>query len=345
MCIYEKIIENPAGKNSNKHGLGGDETLPRSMRNIRVGCGRCYECRNAKAGEWKVRLDAELRNNELRAWFITLTMSEESLADLISKVREDENKMRNKRGKGIKRKVKIKDRSWDENIVVDAVWEEEGTIMNSYGHPNNRRWENKVATKAMRLFLERWRKKFKESLRHWMITELGTGDTKRIHLHGIIWCPKEQIMWLRQEWKYGITFVGQYVNGRTIGYIVKYILKESQDKSFDPIVLTSPGIGKAYIEENRERHKFIGDETETRVKISNGALMRMPTYMKRHIYTEEERRVLWQRQIEKSKKEIWVAGNKITTPYVGLKGRADMMKKVKEATAWARIRERKLYDN
>ena len=47
--------------------------------------------------------------------------------------------------------------------------------------------DNEIATVAMRRFLERWRKKYKVSLRHWFITELGHTGTENIHLHGIIW--------------------------------------------------------------------------------------------------------------------------------------------------------------
>ena len=33
--------------------------------------------------------------------------------------------------------------------------------------------DNQIATHAVRLFLERWRKKHKTSIRHWLVTELG----------------------------------------------------------------------------------------------------------------------------------------------------------------------------
>ena len=33
--------------------------------------------------------------------------------------------------------------------------------------------DNAIAAYAIRKFLERWRKKFKKSLRHWLVTELG----------------------------------------------------------------------------------------------------------------------------------------------------------------------------
>ena len=46
--------------------------------------------------------------------------------------------------------------------------------------------DNDIATKAVRLFLERYRKHYKKSMKHWLITELGHTGTERIHLHGIL---------------------------------------------------------------------------------------------------------------------------------------------------------------
>jgi hypothetical protein len=47
--------------------------------------------------------------------------------------------------------------------------------------------DNEIATLATRRFLERWRKKYKKSVKHWLVTELGGNGTENIHLHGIIW--------------------------------------------------------------------------------------------------------------------------------------------------------------
>ena len=42
---------------------------------------------------------------------------------------------------------------------------------------------NAVATIAVRRFLERWRKKYKKSVKHFLITELGHNGTERIHIY------------------------------------------------------------------------------------------------------------------------------------------------------------------
>ena len=46
--------------------------------------------------------------------------------------------------------------------------------------------DNAIATKGVRMFLERWRKKHKKSVKHWPITELGGGRYEHLHIHGII---------------------------------------------------------------------------------------------------------------------------------------------------------------
>ena len=46
--------------------------------------------------------------------------------------------------------------------------------------------DNKTATLAVRRFLERWRKQFGTSVKHWLVTELGQENTERIHIHGLI---------------------------------------------------------------------------------------------------------------------------------------------------------------
>ena len=96
---------------------------------------------------------------------------------------------------------------------------------------------------AVRRFLERWRKKYKKSVKHWLVTELGHQGTERIHLHGIIF-TKETSETIQNIWKYGNIWVGTFVNTKTINYIIKYITKIDEDhKGFKSIILSSAGIG------------------------------------------------------------------------------------------------------
>ena len=60
--------------------------------------------------------------------------------------------------------------------------------------------DNEIAKIATRRFLERWRKKHKKSVRHWLVTELGHNGTENIHMHGILWTDKRED--INNIWKY-----------------------------------------------------------------------------------------------------------------------------------------------
>ena len=97
-----------------------------------------------------------------------------------------------------------------------------------------------------------------KSVKHWFITELGHEKTERLHLHGIVWGlgngKKET-----DNWKYGITFTGYFVNEKTINYITKYMLKiDEKHPKFRGKVLCSAGIGAGYLKrEDAKRHVYI----------------------------------------------------------------------------------------
>lgn len=176
-------------------------------------------------------------------------------------------------------------------------------------------FDNAVATKATRLFLERWRKKFKKSVKHWLITELGHENTERIHLHGMIWTD-EPISMIRKMWSYGWIYprddnTKNWVNEQTVNYVMKYITKVDKDhKEYKPKILCSMGIGSNYVNtQNFKRHKFDGAETITTYKTKTGHDIALPVYWRNKAFTEEEREKLWLYQLDK--KERWVMGEKI----------------------------------
>eukprot|EP00697_Spironema_sp_BW2_P005853 gnl/Spiro4/18160_TR9695_c0_g1_i1.p1 gnl/Spiro4/18160_TR9695_c0_g1~~gnl/Spiro4/18160_TR9695_c0_g1_i1.p1 ORF type:complete len:277 (-),score=-54.91 gnl/Spiro4/18160_TR9695_c0_g1_i1:3-833(-) len=110
--------------------------------------------------------------------------------------------------------------------------------------------DNLIATQATRYFLERWRKKHKKSLRHWLVTELGHEGTENIHLHGLIWNKDYRL--IEKLWQYGYVWPGSYVNMRTVNYIVKYVNKADADHpTYKSIILTSAGIGASYINDSK----------------------------------------------------------------------------------------------
>ena len=167
--------------------------------------------------------------------------------------------------------------------------------------------DNKIAKIAVRRFLERWRKKNKKSVRHWLVTELGHKNTEHLHLHGIIWTDKPED--IEKIWKYGYVWKGyekngrieNYVSGRTVNYIVKYIHKTDADhKYYKPKVLTSAGIGKGYMTRtDKERNKFNGEKTIETYKTRSGHDMTLPKYFRNKIYSDDEREKLWIQKLDK----------------------------------------------
>lgn len=170
--------------------------------------------------------------------------------------------------------------------------------------------DNATATLGVRRFLERWRKKYKKSVRHWLITELGHKGTERIHLHGILF-TKEDKETIQKIWGYGMIWIGSYVNEKTINYIVKYITKtDKKHPEYNGKILTSAGIGKGYIKRKDSKlNKYNKEKTKEHYKTRQGIKLNMPKYYRNHIYTEEEREKLWLEKL--NKEERYVLGTRI----------------------------------
>lgn len=166
--------------------------------------------------------------------------------------------------------------------------------------------ENDIATKILRLFLERVRAKYKKSVKHWVVTELGE-ERGRIHLHGIFFTDNEEIF---KHWTEGNVFIGGYVNERTVNYIVKYMVKPDIKNKFTGVVLCSKGIGAHYVRRtDAALNKFNGTQTKETYRFRNGVKINLPIYYRNKIYTEEEKEKLFLQKIEKG--EIYVRGVKV----------------------------------
>ena len=170
--------------------------------------------------------------------------------------------------------------------------------------------ENTIAKTGFRLFLERVRKETGQSVKHWFVTELGE-DRGRIHLHGILFDQKA-VEYMRKNWKYGNTFVGDYCNLRTVRYITKYMLKKDvKHPKFEGIVLSSAGIGAAYIKrinikEKRERAHI--DRTPAYIW-RDGRKCKLPKYYVDKIFTDEDREEMWTRTLDTG--ITWIHGEKV----------------------------------
>jgi len=169
--------------------------------------------------------------------------------------------------------------------------------------------ENAIVTLACRRFLERWRKKYKVSVKHWLVSELGSGRYEHVHLHGIIY--SDEVEAIKEKWAYGYVFIGQYVNEKSINYMVKYIHKQDlEHKLFKPKILTSDGIGHNYTNTyNAKLNKYNENKTTETYTLSSGHQISLPIYWRNKIYTEEEREKLWLHRLDKE--ERYVCGEKI----------------------------------
>ena len=169
---------------------------------------------------------------------------------------------------------------------------------------------NALATLAVRRFLERYRKKFKKSCKHWLITELGHNGTERIHLHGILFTDANTGV-IKNLWSYGFSYIGEYCNQKTINYVVKYVTKPDTDHpNYQPVILCSPGIGKNYLKgSNAINNRYKGTQTNETYRLPTGHKIALPVYYRNHIYNDEEREKLWLQKLDKH--ERWVCGIKI----------------------------------
>lgn len=179
--------------------------------------------------------------------------------------------------------------------------------------------ENASAVLGVRRFLERWRKKYKKSVRHWLVTELGQNSTERIHIHGIIWTDKEAD--ISRIWKYGhinigshkwnkgkLVFRGEhYCNARSVNYMVKYLHKaDPKHREYKPKTMCSPKIGANYMETLRAKDNEYkpNGETKTYYKTPEGLKVALPMYYRNKIYNEEEREKLWMERLDEETRYV-----------------------------------------
>lgn len=308
MCLYPQLIRNkkytPNQKNGGIVDYSGfiNGTNDRRILAVPIGCGNCIECRKQKKNEWQVRLLEDVRHNK-NGKFITLTFSNEKIKEYAERVTWKTTKTiigvkktwTDKNGKECKR---YKYKETKEKILLKGY-----------------ETDNEIATQAVRDWLERWRKKFGKSLRHWLITELGHKGTENIHLHGIIW-TNEDLETIKKTWNNGFIWTGEtdeigrttnYVNEKTVNYITKYVQKIDYDhKYYKPKILTSAGIGEGYFKRaDSKRHSYIeGGKTRDYYTTRTGHKVRLPIYYRNKLFNDETREKLWLEKLDQNKRYI-----------------------------------------
>lgn len=314
MCLFTKFIINPRVKKAYKEGNAKEvikNLKNENMYMVPVTCGECIECRKRLSMDWTVRLNYEIQENK-NGKFMTMTFSNEALDELYETTKE------------YRKLYKM-------------------TGLKKYKLPKG---VHGITTLAIRRFTERWRTFHKETIRHWLITELGHEETERIHIHGIIFTDKT-IEEIEERWMYGWCDDGSkkgggYVNGRTIGYITKYITKIDKDHpGFRGKIYASKGIGREFYKDKHNMYysRYQGPEkTNDHIKLQNGRKIGMPMYYKIKTYSEEERAELWDAKIKKG--DAFVLGQKIRGGYSSKKGEKELEAALRHAR---RINVRKGY--
>lgn len=148
--------------------------------------------------------------------------------------------------------------------------------------------------KAVRLFLDRCRKKYGKALRHWFTCEYGSLHG-RPHYHGIIFGTPALSDAIISEfnllWSYGFIYVG-YVDERTCRYVSKYVTKGASLGKKAPRVLSSPRIGLSYLSDATfQQHRRIDRDTGLFLNsyVLHGNPIPLPRYYNDYLYTYEER--------------------------------------------------------
>lgn len=279
MCLYPQLIKNKKYEKNKKNGGVIPAILDKRVLAVPVPCGRCMECRKQEARKWQVRLLEDIKDNK-NGKFVCLTFSNESIKELSEEINKKHNRIKENGAKEVKR-----------------IYENEKI----QGYER----DNEIATLAVRRFTERWRKKYKKTIRHWLITELGHEGTENIHMHGFIWSD-EPIGEIRRHWMYGGIWAGyndqSNVGEAAVNYNIKYVHKQDNDhKEYKPKILCSKGIGAGYIKRANKKNDYY--KTRTGHKIAT------PSYYRNKIYTDEEREDLWLKRLDKE--ERWINGERV----------------------------------
>ncbi len=189
--------------------------------------------------------------------------------------------------------------------------------------------ENEVCRLAMRRYLERWRKQYGKSLRHWCVTEKGQTSTERIHMHGIVWTDKDKED-IVLKWKYGFCDIGKKgVGEESAGYLVKYMHKvDERHRDFKSKVFTSAGMGAGYLDRYDSK---IGKKNEQYVDRS-GKKLALPQYFRQKLYDDDEREELWMQKLDEQRRfvlgvEVDVSTEEGEEDYVKLRAAARMKNK------------------
>lgn len=148
----------------------------------------------------------------------------------------------------------------------------------------------KDSAKYFRDFIDRLRyyTPNRRSPKRFFISELGE-STQRLHFHGLVWDVDQPEYILRRTWKYGFSTWSRVRSARAITYTTSYFTKFA-GKFHKPFLFVSPGLGAGYAGDSRwlawRKSKSSVDRLLT--CDFNGVPYRLPTYLRKKIFTTGE---------------------------------------------------------
>lgn len=295
MCLYPRIIKNKKYTANKKNGGIVPPLIDERVGYVPIGCGKCMECRRKVKREWQVRLNEELRSNKEKATFVTWTFNDKALHyyEELARKEQKETYEELKRNGMLKTSTKRNKKKYLRGYELD----------------------NEVCRIAVRRYTERWRRKHKKTLRHWIVPEIGKRGTERLHIHGIVWT--NEIKDITDIWnngkigEAGRVDIGYRCDEKTINYIIKYLVKQDEHhKEYKPKLFVSQGIGRNYLKRlDSSLNKYKKGETDETYKTRKGLKLALPIYYRNKLYNEYERELLWLEKLDKN--ERWVDKERI----------------------------------
>lgn len=176
----------------------------------------------------------------------------------------------------------------------------------------------------IRLFLDRYRKRFGHSPRHWIINEYGDDPqrSRRLHFHALFFDNEIFRYQLEEVWQYGIVRSSRLRSSAAISYITTYVTKFIDkwiiDKSEKQFILCSPGIGRAYCSDPRNVswHHAEG-QLRSYMLDYGGRLSALPRYYRSKLFTDSELRqlhFLWRSSLSRLP-DSWSLGKRVFTSF------------------------------
>lgn len=264
MCLYPKLIQNPKYKKNKKNGGVIPPIKDNRVLAVPIGCGRCAECLKKKANEWRVRLQEEVKHQELKGHFVTLTFNEESLQQLRNEIKELQGyELENQTATLAVRRFLERWRKQHKRSV--RHW-----LITELGHENTERihlhgiiWTNKNKT---------------EIEKHWK--------------YGHVWAGHENETTYVNERT--VNYIIKYVtktDQKHKYYIPKILTSKGIGKKWTETI-------------NRISTKYNKDQTKEYYRTKTGHKISLPIYYRNKIYTDAEKEDLWLNKLDQQTRYV-----------------------------------------